>query len=236
VMLPYHYTSTDSLTDAQECAGLLGCNHQTIPIAAPVESFLSALAPIFEGMARDVTEENLQSRARGTLLMALSNKFGALLLTTGNKSEGAVGYATLYGDMCGGFNPIKDLYKKHVYALCNWRNNNHPAGALGPQTRVIPQNILDKAPSAELRDNQKDEDTLPPYPVLDAILEALIEECRSAAQLVAEGFDAPTVKRIEHLLYGSEYKRRQSAPGIKISPRSFDHDWHMPLNHRFRLQ
>jgi len=235
VMLPYHYTAADSLQDAQECAKLLGCDYQIMPILAPVEGFLAALAPAFAGMARDVTEENLQSRARGTLLMALSNKLGVLLLTTGNKSEGAVGYATLYGDMCGGFNPIKDLYKKHVYALCDWRNNNHPVGALGPQGRVIPQNILDKAPSAELRDNQKDEDTLPPYPILDEILEALIEGRKSAADVVAEGFDAPTVKRVEHLLYGAEYKRRQSAPGIKISPRSFDHDWHMPLNHRFRL-
>jgi len=235
VMLPYRYTSAHSLTDAQECARLLGCLHQTIPIAAAVEGFLSALAPSFEGQTKDVTEENLQARARGTLLMALSNKFAALLLTTGNKSEGAVGYATLYGDMCGGFNPIKDLYKQHVYALCHWRNNNRPPDALGPEGLVIPQNILNKAPSAELREGQKDEDSLPPYPVLDTILELLIEQNQSVAQIITQtGYDEDVVKRVENLLLSAEYKRRQSAPGIKISARSFDHDWHMPLGSRFR--
>jgi len=234
VMLPYHYTSAKSLADAQDCANRLGCAYQTIPIAEPVEAFLDVLKPAFGDAPADVTEENLQSRARGVILMALSNKFGALLLTTGNKSEAAVGYATLYGDMCGGFNPLKDLYKRDVYALCNWRNNNMPKGGLGARGQVIPQNILDRAPSAELRPDQKDEDSLPPYPVLDAILHGLIEEKSTVAEIVAKGYDRKVIERIEDLLYRGEFKRQQAAPGVTISSRSFGEDWHMPITHRFR--
>jgi len=234
VMLPYHYTSQESLRDAEECAKLLGCGYQTIPIAAPVEAFLEILKPVFGDAPPDVTEENLQSRARGMILMALSNKFRSLLLTTGNKSEAAVGYATLYGDMCGGFNPLKDLYKRDVYALCNWRNNNFPSSGLGPNGIVIPQNIIDRPPSAELRPDQKDEDSLPPYPLLDAILHELIEENATVADLVAQGFERPIIERVEDLLYKGEFKRQQSAPGVKISSRSFGEDWQMPITHHFR--
>jgi len=234
VMLPYHYTSQESLRDAQECARRLGCAYQTIPIAAPVEAFLAVLKPAFGDAAADVTEENLQSRCRGVILMALSNKFGSLLLTTGNKSESAVGYATLYGDMCGGFNPIQDLYKEQVYALCHWRNNNLPNGGLGVKGEVIPQHILDRAPSAELRPDQKDEDSLPPYPLLDAILYGLIEENKTIATLVEQGFERVIVERVEDLLYKGEFKRQQSAPGVKLSSRSLSYDWHMPITHHFR--
>jgi len=233
VMLPYHYTSAQSLRDAQDCAKRLGCAYQTIPIAAPVEAFLEALQPAFGDALPDVTEENLQSRARGVILMALSNKFGSLLLTTGNKSESAVGYATLYGDMCGGFNPVKDLYKRDVYALCHWRNNHMPNSGLGPKGEIIPQNILNRSPSAELRPDQKDEDSLPPYPVLDAILHGLIEDNKTIADLVGQGFEREMVERVEDLLYKGAFKRRQAAPGVKISSRSFD-DWNMPITHRFR--
>jgi len=233
VMLPYHYTSQESLRDAQDCANLLGCDYQIIPIAAPVQAFLEVLTPAFGDASRDVTEENLQSRTRGVILMALSNKFGSLLLTTGNKSESAVGYATLYGDMCGGFNPINDLYKRDVYALCNWRNKNLPQGGLGKTGEVIPQNIIDRPPSAELSPDQKDEDSLPPYPVLDAILYGLIEENKTIAALVHEGYERSIVERVEELLYKGEFKRQQAAPGVKISSRSFA-DWHMPITHHFR--
>src|SRR5262249_55540083 len=173
IMMPYRFTSTESLSDAEACARALGCRYDVVPIHEPVAGFGRALAELFAGIEPDTTEENLQSRARGTMLMAISNKFGAMVVTTGNKSEMSVGYATLYGDMNGGFNPIKDLYKMQVYALARWRNENVPQGALGPSGIVIPQNIIDKAPSAELRENQTDQDSLPPYPVLDDILEGL---------------------------------------------------------------
>ncbi|MDO1584566.1 NAD+ synthase [Rhizobium oryzicola] len=234
VMLPYHYTSSDSLRDAAECADALGCRYETVPIAEPVEGFLSALADTFEGTEEGITEENLQSRTRGTILMAISNKFGAMVVTTGNKSEMSVGYATLYGDMNGGFNPIKDLYKMQVYAIARWRNHTVPRGAYGPGGEVIPQNIIDKAPSAELRPNQTDQDSLPPYPMLDDILECLVEGEMSVEDIVARGHDVAVVHRIEHLLYLAEYKRRQSAPGVKITRKNFGRDRRYPITNRFR--
>ncbi|WP_208438115.1 NAD+ synthase [Bartonella taylorii] len=234
IMMPYHYTSQESLKDAKECARFLGCHYEVVPIVQPVEAFLKTMAPIFLGLPSDVTEENLQSRIRGTILMALSNKFGSMVITTGNKSEMAVGYATLYGDMNGGFNPIKDIYKTQVYALAKWRNNNHLQNLLGPEGIVIPPNIIEKAPSAELRENQKDEDTLPPYPVLDDILQFLVENDMSICDIVKRGYLRETVEKIEHLLYGAEYKRRQSAPGVKISYKNFGRDRRYPIVNRFR--
>ncbi|OWV90714.1 NAD synthetase [Rhizobium sp. R635] len=234
VMLPYRYTSEDSLKDAADCAKALGCRYDIVPIEEPVTGFSSALADLFEGTDSGITEENLQSRARGVILMAISNKFGAMVVTTGNKSEMSVGYATLYGDMNGGFNPIKDLYKMQVYALARWRNENVPPTALGPSGEVIPQNIIDKAPSAELRPDQKDQDSLPPYPVLDDILECLVEKEMAVEEIVARGHDVATVHRVEHLLYLAEYKRRQSAPGVKITKKNFGRDRRYPITNRFR--
>jgi NAD+ synthase len=234
VMLPYRYTSPDSLKDAADCARALGCRYDIVQIAEPVDGFSSALADLFEGTEEGITEENLQSRARGTVLMAISNKFGAMVVTTGNKSEMSVGYATLYGDMNGGFNPIKDLYKMQVYALAAWRNEHLPPTALGPTGEVIPKNIISKAPSAELRPNQTDQDSLPPYPVLDDILECLVELEMSTDEIVARGHDVATVHRIEHLLYLAEYKRRQSAPGVKITRKNFGRDRRYPITNRFR--
>ncbi|EJF87599.1 NAD+ synthetase [Bartonella vinsonii subsp. arupensis OK-94-513] len=234
VMMPYHYTSQESLKDAKECAYLLGCDYQIIPIVQPVEIFLNTMAPLFSGLPSDVTEENLQSRIRGTILMALSNKFGSMVVTTGNKSEMAVGYATLYGDMNGGFNPLKDIYKMQVYALAEWRNKNHLQNLRGTEGIVIPPNIIEKAPSAELRENQKDEDSLPPYPVLDDILQSLVENDMSVCDIVKRGYLRETVEKIEHLLYGAEYKRRQSAPGVKISYKNFGRDRRYPIVNRFR--
>ena len=234
VMMPYTYTSGTSVSDAEACAKALGCRYDTVPIFEPVEGFLAALKPMFDGTKEGVTEENLQSRTRGTLLMALSNKFGSMVVTTGNKSEMSVGYATLYGDMNGGFNPIKDLYKMEVYALSRWRNENVPAGALGPSGEVIPRNIIDKAPSAELRPDQTDQDSLPPYPALDDMLECLVEKEMGVDDIVARGHDRETVTRIEHLLYIAEYKRRQSAPGVKITRKNFGRDRRYPITNRFR--
>ncbi|MDT6938634.1 NAD+ synthase [Brucella pseudogrignonensis] len=234
VMLPYRYTSEESLKDAADCAKALGVRYDIVPIAEPVEGFLSALKPMFEGTESGVTEENLQSRARGTILMAISNKFGSMVVTTGNKSEMSVGYATLYGDMNGGFNPIKDVYKMQVFALSEWRNNNVPVGSLCPSREVIPTNIITKAPSAELRENQTDQDSLPPYPVLDDILECLVENEMSNAEIVARGHSLETVQRIEHLLNLAEYKRRQSAPGVKITKKNFGRDRRYPITNRFR--
>jgi NAD+ synthase len=234
VMMPYKYTAADSLTDAEACARALGCRYEIIPIFKPVEGFLDALAPSFEGTNSGVTEENLQSRTRGTLLMALSNKFGSMVVTTGNKSEMSVGYATLYGDMNGGYNPIKDLYKMQVYAVARWRNAHVPPGALGPSGEVIPQNIIDKAPSAELRPNQTDQDSLPPYPVLDDILESLVEHEMGVDEIIARGHDRATVERVENLLYIAEYKRRQAAPGVKITRKNFGRDRRYPITNRFR--
>jgi NAD+ synthase len=234
VMMPYTYTSNDSLKDAEDCAKLLGCRYDVVPIFEPVEGFLKALGPTFEGTKEGITEENLQSRARGTILMAISNKFGSMVVTTGNKSEMSVGYATLYGDMNGGYNPIKDLYKMQVYSMSEWRNKNVPAGGLGPSGEVIPVNIISKAPSAELRENQTDQDSLPPYPVLDDILECLVEHEMGVDEIVKRGHERATVERIEHLLYIAEYKRRQSAPGVKVTKKNFGRDRRYPITNRFR--
>ncbi|MGU3398417.1 NAD+ synthase [Brucellaceae bacterium D45D] len=234
IMLPYRYTSDESLKDAADCARALGVRYDIVPIAEPVEGFLNALQPLFADTESGVTEENLQSRTRGTILMAVSNKFGSMVVTTGNKSEMSVGYATLYGDMNGGFNPIKDVYKMQVYAMSAWRNENVPQGALGPSGEVIPHNIISKAPSAELRENQTDQDSLPPYPVLDDILECLVENEMSNAEIAARGHPLETVQRIEHLLYLAEYKRRQSAPGVKITRKNFGRDRRYPITNRFR--
>ena len=234
VMLPYHYTSEESLRDAEACAKALGCRYDTVPISGPVEGFSDALSSLFAGTNEGVTEENLQSRTRGTILMAISNKFGSMVVTTGNKSEMSVGYATLYGDMNGGYNPIKDLYKMQVYGLSRWRNHNVPPGALGPSGAVIPVNIIDKAPSAELRPDQTDQDSLPEYPVLDDILECLVEKEMDVDGIVARGHPRELVHRIENLLYIAEYKRRQSAPGVKITRKNFGRDRRYPITNRFR--
>ncbi|QFI66559.1 NAD+ synthase [Sinorhizobium alkalisoli] len=234
VMLPYRYTSEASLMDAEACAKALGCRYDIVAIEEPVHGFLDALSDMFEGTEPGITEENLQSRTRGTILMAISNKFGSMVVTTGNKSEMSVGYATLYGDMNGGFNPIKDLYKMQVYGLARWRNGTVPPGALGPSGEVIPRNIIDKAPSAELRPNQTDQDSLPPYPVLDDILECLVEKEMSTDEIVARGHEEAIVHRVEHLLYIAEYKRRQSAPGVKITKKNFGRDRRYPITNRFR--
>ena len=234
IMLPYKYTSDVSISDAQACAKALSTRYDTIPISEPVEGFNNALAEAFKGQNQDITEENIQSRTRGTLLMALSNKFGTMVVTTGNKSEMSVGYATLYGDMNGGFNPIKDIYKLDVFALSRFRNKTRPKGCLGPEGEVIPENIITKPPSAELREDQKDEDTLPPYEILDGILKGLVEEELSVNELIAKGFDKDIVKRIEHLLYIAEYKRRQAAPGVKITLKSFGRDRRYPITNAFR--
>jgi NAD+ synthase len=234
VMLPYRFTSEDSLTDAKDCAAALGLRYDILPIASAVEGIEAAVAPLFAGKPRDIAEENIQSRARGTILMSISNKFGPMVVTTGNKSEMSVGYATLYGDMNGGFNPIKDLYKMEVYRLSALRNRWKPTGAKGPDGVVIPQNILVKAPTAELRENQKDQDSLPPYPVLDDILECLVEREMRVPEIVARGHERAIVERIEHLLAIAEYKRRQSAPGVKVTERSFGRDRRYPIINRFR--
>lgn len=234
VMLPSRYTSTDSLDDAAGCAAALGARLDTIPIEPAVEAFDTMLAPSFAGRAADSAEENIQSRVRGLTLMALSNKFGPMVLTTGNKSEMSVGYATLYGDMCGGYSVLKDVYKTTVYRLAEWRNAHVPTGGLGPGGGVIPQRILTKAPTAELRANQTDQDSLPPYDVLDAILCGLVEEEASVADLVARGHDPATVKRVEHLLFLAEYKRRQAPPGVKIGKRNFGRDRRYPITNAFR--
>jgi NAD+ synthase len=234
VMLPSKYTSRDSLEDAAECAKLLGVSYDTVAIEGVVEAFSNALAPTFSNRRADTTEENIQSRARGVILMALSNKFGPMVLTTGNKSEMSVGYATLYGDMCGGYNVLKDIYKTEVFRLARWRNQFVPNGSLGPQGRVIPERIITKPPSAELRENQKDEDSLPPYEMLDGILECLVENEMTFEDTCAKGYHPATVKRIEQLLYVSEYKRRQAPPGVKISARNFGRDRRYPITNAFR--
>ena len=234
VMLPSRFTSADSLEDAAHCARLLGCRLDTISIAPAMEAFDAMLAPAFANRPRDLAEENIQSRARAVTLMGLSNKFGPMLLTTGNKSEMSVGYTTIYGDLAGGFSVLKDVYKTTVFQLCHWRNANLPRFALGPRGMVVPPRVIDKPPTAELRDNQKDEDSLPPYAVLDSILIALVEEERAAADLIASGHDPALVARVERLLYAAEYKRRQAPPGVKIGPRSFGRDRRYPISNAFR--
>ncbi len=234
LMLPYKFTSRESLDDAAACAKALGVRYEVLPIAPVVEGFEKALAPIFSGLPRDVTEENLQARARGTILMAVSNKFNLMVVTTGNKSEMSVGYATLYGDMNGGFNPIKDLYKTEVFRLARLRNTWKPEGAKGPEGWVIPENIITRPPTAELRENQKDEDSLPPYDVLDPILERLVEREEPISALVEAGFDRDTVIRVERMINIAEYKRRQAAPGVKVTLKNFGRDRRYPITNRFR--
>ncbi len=234
VMLPSEITSQSSGDDAIAAAHALGCHLDTVPIAAGCAVITNTLAPLFLGLEPDVTEENIQARLRGLLLMAMSNKFGEMLLTTGNKSEVAVGYATIYGDMAGGYNPIKDLYKMRVFATSRWRNRHHRDWMLGPAAEVIPANIIEKPPSAELRPDQKDADSLPPYEILDAILERLIDDDQSVGEITAAGFDRATVKRVEHLIYVSEYKRFQSAPGARTSGRAFWLDRRYPIVNRWR--
>jgi NAD+ synthase len=233
VMLPSPYTSRESLEDAADCARRLGIRYDTIPITPAMEAFHQVLAPVFGNRAPDITEENIQSRARGLILMALSNKFGDMLLTTGNKSEMSVGYATLYGDMCGGFSVLKDVYKTTVFALARWRNAHRPRGAKGPAGAVMPERVITKAPSAELKPNQTDQDSLPPYDVLDAILEGLVEGEQSVDALVARGHDRATVLRVWRMLDRAEYKRRQAPPGVKISPRAFGRDRRYPITNGF---
>ncbi|GGJ08297.1 NAD+ synthase [Neoroseomonas lacus] len=233
VMMPSPYTSPESLEDAAKCARLLGIRYDTIGIGPAMDAFAGMLAPTFGNRPPDITEENLQSRIRGVTLMALSNKFGSMLLTTGNKSEMSTGYATIYGDMCGGYSVLKDVYKTMVFALCRWRNANLPAGALGPAGAVMPERVITKPPSAELRPDQKDQDSLPEYEVLDAILEGLIEGEKSVDALVAEGLDRATVLRVWKLLDRAEYKRRQAPPGVKITPRAFGRDRRYPITNGF---
>ena len=234
VMMPSRYTSKESLEDAEACAKALGVFYRSIAIEPGVAAFDEMLAPAFHNLKPDVTEENIQSRLRGVLLMALSNKFGDMVLTTGNKSEMSVGYATLYGDMNGGYNPLKDLYKLEVFALCRWRNAHHAADLKGPKGEVIPERIITKPPSAELREDQKDEDSLPPYAALDPILEMLVEKEMAVRDIVAKGYDEKTVRRVEHLLYVAEYKRRQAPPGPKVASVNFGRDRRYPITNGWR--
>ena len=234
VMLPSEYTSEASLRDARAVAEALGCRYDTLPIAQSRAAVTETLAPLFEGLEPGLTEENIQSRLRGLLLMAMSNKFGEMLLTTGNKSEVAVGYATIYGDMAGGYNPIKDMYKTRVFETSRWRNAHHRDWMMGPAGTVIPDNVIQKPPSAELRPDQKDSDSLPDYPVLDGILQILVDDDGSIADCVAAGYERETAKRVEHLIYISEYKRFQSAPGARLSKKAFWLDRRYPIVNRFR--
>jgi len=232
-MMPSPYTSQDSLDDAAECARLLGIPCDSISIEPAMQAFEGMLAPIFAGRQADITEENIQSRSRGLILMAISNKLGHMVLTTGNKSEMSVGYATLYGDMCGGYSVLKDVYKTTVFELCRWRNATRPKGSLGPAGAVMPGRVISKPPSAELRPNQTDQDSLPPYEVLDAILEGLVEGEQSVDALVAQGYDRATVLRVWKLLDRAEYKRRQAPPGVKITARAFGRDRRYPITNGF---
>ncbi|MFK7763866.1 MAG: NAD+ synthase [Roseobacter sp.] len=234
VMLPSEYTSPESLEDAEAVAKALGCRYDYVPIAESRAAITNTLSPLFEGQDEDLTEENLQSRLRGLLLMALSNKFGEMLLTTGNKSEVAVGYATIYGDMAGGYNPIKDLYKTRVFETCRWRNTHHRDWMMGPEGEVIPPRVIDKPPSAELRADQKDSDSLPDYPELDRMLEILVDNDGSIEDCVAEGFARDVAKKVEHLIYISEYKRFQSAPGARLTKGAFWLDRRYPIVNRWR--
>ena len=234
VMMPSPYTSVASMEDAEACAKALGISYRIVPITSIMEAFEAGLSPAFKGHEPDTTEENLQARIRGDILMALSNKFGEMVIATGNKSEFSVGYSTLYGDLCGGFAILKDLYKTRVYALSAWRNQTRPEDALGPLGEVIPQNIFTKAPSAELKPDQTDQDTLPPYEELDRMLELLVEQDATIDEAVAQGFDRETVARIEHMIYIAEYKRRQAPPGVKITSRQFGSDRRYPITNAFR--
>ncbi len=233
VMMPSPYTSQESLDDGAGCADLLGVKYESVSIEPVMQAYDQMLSPLFTGREADITEENIQSRARGLLLMALSNKFGHMLLTTGNKSEMSVGYATIYGDMCGGYSVLKDVYKMTVFALCKWRNDHKPVGCLGPDGPVMPENVISKPPTAELRPGQKDEDSLPPYQILDDILECLVEKEYSLDDVVACGHDAAVVRRIWRLLDRAEYKRRQAPPGVKLTSRAFGRDRRYPLTNGF---
>ncbi len=234
LMMPSPYTSAHSLEDARACATAIGIRYDIVSIEPAMEAFRKMLLPLFGNRKEDVTEENIQSRARGVTLMAMSNKLGGMVVTTGNKSEMAMGYATLYGDMAGGYNVLKDVYKTTVFELCRWRNAHLPEGAMGPKGKVIPERIITKPPSAELRADQKDEDSLPPYPVLDAILKGLIERDLGAEELAAEGHDLATVNRVWRLLEGAEYKRRQAPPGVKITSRLISKERRYPIVNGFR--
>lgn len=234
IMLPSEYTSDESLDDAKDLANNLGCRYYFLPIAQARAAITETLGPMFHGTDPDLTEENIQSRLRGLLLMAVSNKFGEMLLTTGNKSEVAVGYATIYGDMAGGYNPIKDLYKTRVFDICRWRNEHHCVWMKGPAGAVIPTNIIEKPPSAELRPDQKDSDSLPDYYVLDGILTILVDQDGSIDECVAAGFPREDAMRVQHLLYLSEYKRFQSAPGARLSSKAFWLDRRYPIINRWR--
>jgi len=234
VMMPSKYTSQDSLDDAKACAEALGVRYDIVDVEPAIAAFGAMLGPVFEGRAADATEENIQSRVRGVTLMALSNKFGPMVLSTGNKSEMAVGYATLYGDMNGGYNALKDVYKTEVYALARWRNDRNAPVGFGPAGEVIPERIITKAPSAELKPDQTDQDTLPDYDQLDAMLECLVEQEGDPNTLVEAGHDAATVARIENMLYRAEYKRRQAPPGVKIGPKNFGRDRRYPITNKFR--
>ncbi len=234
VLLPSPYTSQHSLEDAAELAELLGCRLDTVDIGPAMRAFDEMLTPLFGDGAPGVTEENVQARSRGVALMAISNKFGPMVLSTGNKSEMSVGYSTLYGDMCGGYNAIKDVYKTQVYALAHWRNQHQPQGALGPAGRVIPERVITKAPSAELAPDQKDEDSLPAYDRLDDILTCLIECDMSAKEIAERGHEPETVSKVWKLLEGAEYKRRQAPPGVKITPRNLSRDRRYPIVNKFR--
>lgn len=233
VMMPSPYTSRDSLDDAREVARLLRVSLDSVAIEPAMGAFAEMLRGLFAGLPADVTEENIQARTRGIILMAISNKLGHMVLTTGNKSEMSVGYATLYGDMCGGFSVLKDVYKTTVFKLAQWRNQVLPDGCLGPAGRVIPERVIAKPPSAELRPDQTDQDSLPPYDELDAILKALIENERSVADIVECGFDADTVRRVWRLVDRGEYKRRQAPPGVKITQRAFGRDRRYPITNGY---
>lgn len=234
IMLPSPYTSQTSLIDATDLVENLGCKSDTLPINDSLTAIDKTLSSTFEGRKIDLTEENIQSRLRGLLLMAVSNKFGEMLLTTGNKSEVSVGYSTIYGDMAGGFNPIKDLYKTKVFEISKWRNKNHRPWMKGPPGSIIPDSIITKAPTAELRPNQKDSDSLPDYPVLDAILTILVDEDGSTNDCLKAGYNKSDVSKVEKLLYGSEYKRFQSAPGTRLSQRAFWLDRRYPIVNKWR--
>ncbi|MBT5110873.1 MAG: NAD(+) synthase, partial [Rhodospirillaceae bacterium] len=234
VMMPSRFTGDESLDDAKQCADALGVRYDSVAIKPAVESYETMLGGLFEGTEVDTTEENIQARIRGVTLMALSNKFGAMVLTTGNKSEMSVGYATLYGDMCGGFSVLKDVYKMDVFALCRWRNENFPEGLKGPDGLVMPERIITKPPSAELRPDQKDEDSLPPYEQLDDILQCLIEHEMGLDEITSRGHAPEVVQRIWQMLDLAEYKRRQAPPGVKLSSRAFGKDRRYPITNTFR--
>jgi NAD+ synthase len=234
ILMPSKFTSNESNEDANELGNNLGIGLERISIEEIIKAYDSTLDPLFKESKQDITEENIQSRTRGSLLMAYSNKFGYMVLTNGNKSEVSVGYSTLYGDMCGGFSVVKDLYKSDLYKLAEWRNNNIPSISLLEKTSLIPKNILTKEPTAELKPNQMDKDTLPPYEVLDKILYLLVEKESSISEIVDAGFEVDVVTKVQNMLYNSEYKRRQAAPGVKISERNFGYDRRYPITNAFR--